>query len=122
MMCLRAENKSLMEKMDWIESIVKNNRKARQRMIHKPQGKSLWKCLNTTLAGNVPKKEVRIQQKVRLQQEAHVEREYTDSYTLPQIDVTTQDGVLIKVDLVNGAQVSQEDATREWLQCEPQSS
>eukprot|EP01018_Ginkgo_biloba_P034414 Gb_14429 [translate_table: standard] len=60
MMRLRTENKSLVEKMDWIGSIMKYDGKARRRVKHKPQGRSLWKCLNTPLAGGVPEKEARI--------------------------------------------------------------
>eukprot|EP01018_Ginkgo_biloba_P023340 Gb_01160 [translate_table: standard] len=95
MMWLRIKNKSLMEKMDQIGSIVKNDRKARQRVKNKLQGRSLWKCLNTPLAGGVPKRE---------------------------IEVITQEGVLIKMDPVNDVRVFQEDGAGGWLQCEPQST
>eukprot|EP01018_Ginkgo_biloba_P032903 Gb_28854 [translate_table: standard] len=88
-MRLRTKNKFLLEKMDWIGFIVKNNRKARKKVICKSQEKSLWKCLNTPLVSGVPKEEVRIQQKVKLQQEDHIEREYADLYTPPQIEVIT---------------------------------
>lgn len=53
MMWIRTENKSLLDKMDRIGSIVKNDKKAMQRVMRKTQGKSLWKCLNTPLAGRV---------------------------------------------------------------------
>eukprot|EP01018_Ginkgo_biloba_P030755 Gb_10964 [translate_table: standard] len=60
MMKLRTDNKSLMVRMDRIKSIAKNEAKARHRVKHKPQGRSLWKCLNTPYEGNVLEREVRI--------------------------------------------------------------
>eukprot|EP01018_Ginkgo_biloba_P026929 Gb_14330 [translate_table: standard] len=68
-MRLRTKNKSLAERMDRIGSIAMNESKARHRAKHKPQGWSLWKCLNTPHEGGV------LEREVRLQHQTHMERD-----------------------------------------------
>eukprot|EP01018_Ginkgo_biloba_P026891 Gb_19633 [translate_table: standard] len=101
MMTLNTENKFLVERIYQIGSIAKNEEKSRHRVKHKPQGRSLWKCLNTLHEGGVPRREVRIQHQVKLQHRAHIEREYTDTYVPPQIEMITPKEVIIKEDPSN---------------------
>eukprot|EP01018_Ginkgo_biloba_P019972 Gb_36272 [translate_table: standard] len=102
-MRLRTENKSLMERMDRIKSIANDEPKVRCKAKYKPQGWSLWKSWNAPYHGKVPEIEM------RRQHQEQREREYTDTYVSPQIELITPEGVLINEDLLTDAQVSQED-------------
>eukprot|EP01018_Ginkgo_biloba_P033108 Gb_18836 [translate_table: standard] len=114
---LRTENKSLKNRMVSIESIARKEPNANQKSKYKPQGISSWKSWNGPYYGRVPKAE-----EIRRQHQDQKEREYTDTYVPPHIEVITLEGVLVKVDPLTDAQVSQEDGARGWLQCEDENT
>eukprot|EP01018_Ginkgo_biloba_P006598 Gb_30171 [translate_table: standard] len=102
--------------MDRIGSIAKDEPKARRKPKYKPQGISFWKSWNAPYHGQVREAEV------RQKHQGQRKREYTDTYVTPQIEVITPKGVLVKEDPLTNAQVSQEDGTGGWLQCEDQNT
>eukprot|EP01018_Ginkgo_biloba_P005609 Gb_23649 [translate_table: standard] len=76
-MRLRIENKSLVERMDHIGSITKDEPNVRHKSKYKPQGWSLWKSWNAPYHGRV------LETKMRRQHQGQRDREYTDAYVPP---------------------------------------
>eukprot|EP01018_Ginkgo_biloba_P026889 Gb_19632 [translate_table: standard] len=114
---LRTENKSLKNRMVSIESIVRKEPNVDKKPKHKPQGISFWKSWNAPYHGQGPEVGG-----MRRKHQSQKEREYTDTYIPPQIEVITPEGALVKVDPLTNAQVSQEDGVGGWLQCKDENT